>query len=155
VSEDALSTQQPTQSVAQLVELLRSELSELSQQDNALRKLARGLSLLLRTLPKSSVLGTPPPESIPLLVRTSGRSRRKVEANESIRRACRIALMETEEAATVDEIYSRIVHRESFHFDNIYQAAAAIRQSLNSMTEQGEILVVETHPCPRWKRTSA
>jgi hypothetical protein len=71
-----------------------------------------------------------------------------------MRRACRIALMETEEAATVDEIYSRIAHRESFHFDNVYQAAAAIRQTLNLMTERGEILVVETHPCPRWKRAS-
>jgi hypothetical protein len=136
------------------MELLRSELSDLTQQDNALRKLTRRLSLLLRTLPKSSGIGAPPPESIPSCGRLSGRSTRKIVANESMRRACRIALMESEEAATVDEIYSRITHRESFYFDNAYQAAAAIRQTLNLMTEQGEILVVETNSCPRWKRAS-
>jgi hypothetical protein len=98
-------------------------------------------------------VGTLLPESIPSPVRISDRSARKIAANERMRRACRIALMETEEAATVSEIYSRIAHRESFHFDNIYRAESALRQTLNLMTEQGEILVVDTNPCPRWKRT--
>jgi hypothetical protein len=65
VSEDALSSQQLSESVAQLIELLRNELSDLSQQDDALKKLTRGLSLLLRTLPKSSGVEAAPPESIP------------------------------------------------------------------------------------------
>lgn len=136
------------------MEILRGELSELAQQDDALRKLTCGLSLLLRTLPKDSGLGILLPESIPSSPRSSERSPRKFAANERMRRACRIALMETEEAASVDEIYSRIAQRGSFHFDNIYHPAAAIRQTLESMTEEGEVLVVDRHFCPRWKRTS-
>jgi hypothetical protein len=163
-----LLSQQSIQSVAQLTKLLQSELSDLSQQDDALRKLARGLGHLLRTLPKDGdggVLGTRVRESLTPLVQTPERSRRKVNnflafgskpsaTNSRIRRACRIALMEADEAGTVDEIYLRIVQRESFHFDNVHQAAAAIRRTLNLMTEQGEALVVDTDPCLRWKRTN-
>lgn len=147
--------QQPTQSIAQLTKLLQSELSDLSQQDDALRKLTRGLSLLLRTLSKDTggeVLGTRVRESLTPLVRTPEWSRRKI--TNRMRRACRIALLETDEAATVDEIYLRIAQRGSFHFDNVYQASAAIRQMLNLMTKQGEALVVDTNPRPRWKRSS-
>lgn len=160
--------QQPTQSVAQLTKLLQSELFDLSQQDEALRKLTRGLNLLLRTLPKDTgggISGTRVAESLATLVRTPEQSTPRISnfrvpsskpsaANKRMRRACRIALMETDEAATVDEIYLRIVQRESFHFDNVYQAAVAIRRTLNLMAEQGEALVADTNPRPRWKRTN-
>jgi hypothetical protein len=163
-----LPSQQSVQSVTQLTKLLQSELSDLSQQDEALRKLARGLNLLLRTLPKDTQEGTPGirmMESLIPLARTPEQSRPEINnfhllsakagaANKRMRRACRIALMETDEAATVDEIYLRIVQRGSFHFDNVYQAAAAIRQTLNLMTAQGEALVVDTNPGRRWKRTN-
>jgi hypothetical protein len=150
-----LPDQQPVESVAQLTKLLQSELFDLSQQDEALRKLARSLNLLLRTLSKETsgeISGTRVGDSLTPVVRTPEWSRRKI--TNRMRRACRIALMETDEAATVDEIYLRIAQRGSFHFDNVYQAAATIRQTLNLMTEQGEALVVGTNPRPRWKRTS-
>ncbi len=160
--------QQPTQSVDQLTKLLQNELYDLSQQDDALRRVARGLSHLLRTLPKDGsvgVLGTRVRESLTPLMQTPERSRREVNnfpargskmsaAKSRMRRACRIALLETDEPATVDEIYSRIAQRESFSFANAYQATAAIRQTLNLMTAQGEALIVDTNPRPRWKRVN-
>lgn len=155
-SEGALPSQQPAQSVAELAKLLQNELFDLSQQDEALRKLARGLALLLRALQKDAsgeILPTRMGESFIPLVRTPEWSRRKI--TNRMRRACRIALMERDEAATVDEIHLRIAQRGSFHFDNAYQAAAAIRQTLNLMTEQGEAQLVDTNLRPRWKRTNA
>jgi hypothetical protein len=161
-----LPSRQPTESVVQLTRLLQSELSDLSRQDDVLRKLTRGLSHLLKTLQKDTVggiLGPRETKSLTSCVQTPVPSMHKINSfpalasrsgatTKRVRRACRIALMETDEAVTVEEIYLRIAQRGSFHFDNVYQAAVTIRQTLHLMTQQGEALVVDTNPRPRWKR---
>jgi hypothetical protein len=59
-------------------------------------------------------------------------------------RACRIALMEADGAASVDEIRSRIVRRGSFVFSDSGFANMAIARTLNIMKDNGEIHVVKS-----------
>jgi hypothetical protein len=68
-------------------------------------------------------------------------------------RACRIALMEAEEAASLDEIRSRIDRRGSFVFSDFGSAEAAIAETLNSMRDNGEIRGVKSGDQSLWQRT--
>ena len=68
-------------------------------------------------------------------------------------RACRIALMEAEEAASLDEIRSRIDRRGSFVFSDSGFAAAAIAETLNIMRDNGEIRGVKSGDQSLWQRT--
>jgi hypothetical protein len=70
----------------------------------------------------------------------------------SLQRACRIALMEAETAASVDEICARIVRRGSFSFANMECASSALMPVLNAMAEDGEVRLLEGGPRPLWER---
>jgi hypothetical protein len=81
------------------------------------------------------------------------RSQHEVAA---LSRACRIALMEAESPASLDEIRSRIDRRGSFAFHNSEFANAAIMRTLNVMRDSGEARCVtscETSGLPSfWQR---
>jgi hypothetical protein len=68
----------------------------------------------------------------------------------ALRRACRIAVLETVEAVSNEEIYARIVRRGSFSFVNAGAAARAIAAELSSMAEQGELRRVDN--ATKWQR---
>lgn len=115
--------------VLDLTKLLDHELSHLSKQDEALRKLIHLFNLLLRESQEtakrqtSGVLTKPLNSPNPLIelpkntFSASVRSPKKISiSDQRLRRACRIALMETEEGASVAEICSRILRRGSFRF---------------------------------------
>jgi hypothetical protein len=74
----------------------------------------------------------------------------------ALSRACRIALMEAESPASLDEIRSRIDRRGSFAFHNSEFANAAIARTLNVMRDSGEARCVtscETSGLPSfWQR---
>jgi hypothetical protein len=74
----------------------------------------------------------------------------------ALSRACRIALMEAESPASLDEIRSRIDRRGSFAFHNSEFANAAITRTLNVMRDSGEARCVascETSGLPSfWQR---
>jgi hypothetical protein len=70
----------------------------------------------------------------------------------SLRRACRIALMEGEESASALEMHGRIAHRGSFLFVNSESAVSSIVRMLNSMTADGEVGCLEDSRGPRWYR---
>jgi hypothetical protein len=74
----------------------------------------------------------------------------------ALSRACRIALMEAESPACLDEIRSRIDRRGSFAFHNSEFANAAITRTLNVMRDSGEARCVtscETSGLPSfWQR---
>jgi hypothetical protein len=74
----------------------------------------------------------------------------------ALSRACRIALMEAESPASLDEIRSRIDRRGSFAFHNSEFAIAAITRTLNVMRDSGEARCVtscETSGLPSsWQR---
>ncbi len=72
-------------------------------------------------------------------------------AHPALKRACRIALLEGHAAASVTEIYSRIVRRGSFHFDSLQLAHLLVARTLNIMTAEGEISCFkDVTPC-RWQ----
>jgi|HubBroStandDraft_6_1064221.scaffolds.fasta_scaffold610745_2 hypothetical protein len=70
-------------------------------------------------------------------------------------RACRIALLETEGCASVDEILSRIVRRGSFLFSDSKCPQTEIHHALMLMAEKGEILLLDDGPELAWQRLSA
>jgi hypothetical protein len=67
---------------------------------------------------------------------TAGRTRSR---NPDLRRACRIALLETLDAISREEVYERIVRRGSFRFASGESAASSIVEELNAMTKHGEL----------------
>jgi hypothetical protein len=158
-------------SVVALTKLLQSELGRLSKQDEALRQLRRSFQLLLHELQKGSLHATKdltaePPRSarrqpVKVVVNENDRmTRTEIRGKPSIsgerlRRACRIAVMETDVAASAEDIRSRILRRGSFPFNNLQYAAVAIARTLDMMAEEGEVFSLDNGPYRRWKRTSS
>jgi hypothetical protein len=73
-------------------------------------------------------------------------------AHPALRRACRIALLEGQAAASVKEIYSRIARRGSFPFDSPRLALPLVAWALDIMTEEGEIRCFKNVTPWRWQR---
>lgn len=72
----------------------------------------------------------------------------------SLTRACRIALMEAEGAASLFEIRRRILRRGSFFFADSTSADAAIVRALRAMDDSGEVRRVGDGSQSRWERTA-
>jgi hypothetical protein len=75
--------------------------------------------------------------------------------NRDLRRACRIALLETVDAVSYEDIYTRIVRRGSFFLGSAASALPAIVQELNAMAEAGEVHCVQVSGERRWQRISS
>src|ERR1700723_2166651 len=158
-------------SVVALTKLLRNELGRLSEQDEALRQLRRSFQLLLHELQEggrqaTKDLSAEPPRSAGrkpvkgMVNEKDGMTRTKIRRKASIsgarlRRACRIAVMETDEAASAEDILPRILRRGSFPFKNPEYAAVAIARTLDIMAKEGEVFSLDNGPHRRWKRTSS
>jgi hypothetical protein len=67
-------------------------------------------------------------------------------------RACRIALMEAGNPASLDEIRSRILRRGSFAFPDSDSVAATMTRTLNVMADSGEVCCVTGGPQSLWQR---
>jgi|ERR1700735_797118 len=167
----SLPSESAPSSVASLTKLLRSELGRLSEQDAALRQLRRSFQLLLHELKQggrhaTKDLGAEPPRSArrqPVqevvnqndrMTKTALRGRASI-SGERLRRACRIAVMETDEAVSPEDIRSRILRRGSFPFTNLEYADVAIARTLDMMAEAGEVFSLNNGPDRRWKRISS
>ena len=168
IGMDSLPSGSAPSSVVALTKLLRSELGRLSKQDEALRQLRRSFQLLLHELQPggrqaTSDLGAEPPRSArrqPVkevvnqndrMAKTELRGKASM-SGERLRRACRIAVMETDQAASAEDIRSRILRRGSFPFTNLEYAAVAIARTLDIMAEAGEVFSLDNGPDRRWKR---
>jgi hypothetical protein len=165
----ALPSEPVPSSVVALTKLLQSELGRLSREDEALRQLRRSFHLLLHELQEegrhaTKDLSTEPPMSagrqpVKRLVNendrmTKTRHRGKASiSGERLRRACRIAVMETDQAASAEDIRSRILRRGSFPFKNLEYAAVAIVQTMDMMAEEGEVFSLDDGPHRHWRRT--
>jgi hypothetical protein len=157
-------------SVVALTKLLRSELGRLSKQDEALRQLRRSFQLLLHELQggrqATKDLSAEPPRSArrqPVkgvvnqndrMTKTEIRGKASI-SGERLRRACRIAVMETDEEASAEDVRLRILRRGSFPFTNLEYAAVAIARTLDMMAKEGEVFSLDDGPNRRWKRTSS
>jgi hypothetical protein len=72
--------------------------------------------------------------------------------NRGLRRACRIALLETNDAISDAEIYARIVRRGSYSFPCADSAARAIAEELHAMLVLGELRRVGNLATQAWQR---
>lgn len=73
--------------------------------------------------------------------------------NPELRRACRIALLETNDAISDSEIYARIVRRGSYSFPCAESAARAVAEELHAMLVLGELRRVGNLATQAWQRT--
>jgi hypothetical protein len=69
-----------------------------------------------------------------------------------LRRACRIALLETANAVSDGELLARITRRGSFCFADTDAALRAIDQELTAMAEQGEVQPIHSSSQRLWQR---
>jgi hypothetical protein len=74
--------------------------------------------------------------------------------NPDLRRACRIALLETANAVSENELLARITRRGSFCFANTDLALRAIHHELTAMAEQEEVQAINSSPQRLWQRIS-
>jgi hypothetical protein len=84
--------------------------------------------------------------------RLAGQSKHELAV---LSRACRIALMEAGNPASLDEIRSRIDRRGSFAFPDSESARAAMTRTLNIMQDSGEVRCVTSAPQLLWQRISS
>ena len=91
------------------------------------------------------------------ICRTSAIQQRRIHDNHNadLRRACRIALLETANAISDTELLERIIRRESFRFADPDSAVLAIDQELAAMAEQGEVQAINTSSQRLWQRISS
>jgi len=85
---------------------------------------------------------------------TSRRRRTARTENTELRRACRIALMETDNSVSNEEVHARIVRRGSFFFADAESPAFMIAEQLSAMAEDGEICRVTEKSKSLWQRLS-
>jgi hypothetical protein len=150
------STEPRSEPAIELAVLLRNELSALLQEDVALASLIRSFKDALRKLNRSSrQLSTNSFSGTSLAdekfeKQTKPRYSRD-DSSYALRRACRIALMESDEAATAQEICARILRRGSYAFESGDNAFTVIEQTLSAMQKEGEALATNSLP-RQWKR---
>ena len=70
----------------------------------------------------------------------------------ALRRACRIALLEACDGLSEDEIFIRIIRRESYSFSDQYSARTAIANELNAMSVACEAERVKCSSGAKWRR---
>lgn len=156
-------------SVSALVTQLHTELLTLATRNEELRGRIRNLRRVMRRLQEMAgttefecACGAPHPWPADHAIaspsaghRESGSGRKSNRASVSLQRACRIALMETASAASVDEIYARIVRRGSFSFVSPKSASPALTRVLWVMARDGEVRAFKSGQCCRWQRTAS
>ena len=161
-------------SVSAVVELVQAELDSLLARREEIRKRIQNLHQVIYGLQQFARLDTndlrsesPKPASrrrtnpatggIAVDQHATGELRSCVRGNTkyahlALRRACRIALLESQAAASVKEICSRIMRRGSFPFDSLRLAHPLVAWALNIMTEEGEIRCFKNVTPWRWQR---
>lgn len=89
--------------------------------------------------------------------RMSATQKRRIHnhQNPDLRRACRIALLETANAVSEGELLARINRRGSFCFADTDLALRAISQELTAMAEQGEVQAINSSSQRLWQRISS
>ena len=87
------------------------------------------------------------------------RARRRSPANpkskrprrSELERACRIALMEANQPASVEAIYDRIERRGSITFAGYKRPFRAIALAMNALVKQGEASLLQESGSRRWR----
>jgi hypothetical protein len=82
---------------------------------------------------------------------SSVEARRPRAGNGKLRRACRIALMETDGAQSSSQIYDRIQKRGSACFEEYRDPMGSLVDELESMVRKGEVLCSHAEQGNLWK----
>jgi hypothetical protein len=153
------------ESLSEVTKLVQTELQGLLERRIAIRRRTRSLQQVLRGL-QQGVGGDSLYDlstEVPLAKtpcaseRQAGRNvvrPRRPPSNDacvSLRRACRIALLEAGGEASPQQIYSYIARRGSFSFANLEYAGGTIVQMLHIMAKDGETRTLDGAPCSRWQ----
>jgi hypothetical protein len=69
----------------------------------------------------------------------------------ALRRACRIALMETDEAECCTQILQRITRRQSVSFRSYSDSVPEVTAELNRMVAEGEAITLRTGDAQQWQ----
>jgi hypothetical protein len=147
------------ETVHEIVQRAASKLSALQARRTHLRKRIQALLHISRTLANEAVTSRPTEsKGSPSGMNRSDRA--PLERNASVprrsgssalRRACRIALMETDHAESVEQILERIRKRNSVSLRDANEPSAAIVSELNRMLVDGEASRYLEHGMERWQ----
>jgi hypothetical protein len=137
----------------------RKQLSwQISKINNALRALSSVLDLQLLPEPvpeeifaEHSALSEPDKNGNALL-ESSRKNNQPLVSRTQLKRACRIALMETEGPASLREIAERILRRGSCDLSESKNTAAVLNSALTSLALEGEAQLIRKGNCSYWQR---
>ena len=150
-------------SVSEVMKLVHEELDGLLTQQEMINRRIRNLHHVvngLRQFGQQPVLGNSADQQFATgeLKQQRGRSLPALSLDRSslefvsLKRACRIALMEATNPASLEEIYLRIVRRGAFALAGLESAHAGIARALNVMTGDGEVCCLKRGGCTHWQR---
>jgi hypothetical protein len=136
-------------SVATVLQLVTVELQQLLVRRDEVTKRIRSLHTAVNALEEFAAHTRSSTAAIPLgtmkekpslpEMSTPNSTESMNDASPRLRRACRIALLETDKPLSEQEIYARIIRRGSFSFVNADSAFPAILRELTGMAEVGEV----------------
>jgi hypothetical protein len=135
--------------------LLLLRCSELSREITELRRLVKGLEKNSDSDGVQKILGQKRDSAPVSRLRRHRRNsvttdRRTGPVRSELARACRIALMETDEAAAVETIYDRIQRRGSFSFAGYKRPFRAIMLAMSAMVRRDEASILSEAGHRRW-----
>ncbi len=153
IIDSMLSDQQSVSVSAPVLEVLKAasvELRELRDRQMQLTKRIRTVRSTMTALQNLRQVRQNPAD--PLERQLMKRMAEGNEPDQELRRACRIAMLESPEGLTKEEVLARIVRRGSYHFANVASAKTVIRKELNAMVEEGELECEACESGWKWKR---
>ena len=134
-----------------LIAQLESEMRGMLMKEKELQARVRGVRRVLRGVKQMAnnkcVPASNSPDSFPgdiaatspvpkgLTLQPRQLSKRRIR----LQRACRIALLEVDASANLEEIYARIVARESFSFAKVEDPLRILEKEFEAMARHGEI----------------
>jgi hypothetical protein len=137
----------------------RKQLSwQISKISNALRALSSVLDLQLLPEPVHDEIFAEPSalnerdKDDNALLKSSRKNNQPLVSRTQLKRACRIALMETEGPASLREIAERIIRRGSCDLGGCKNPAAILNSALTSLALEGEAQLIRKGNCSYWQR---
>jgi hypothetical protein len=147
------------ETVHEIVQRAASKLSALQARRAHLRKRIQALLHISRTLAHDAV--APRPDELKRSLSSIDSHRRAplekigptppTSGSTVLRRACRIALMETDDAECVQQVLERIRKRNSVSLQDAAEPADAIVMELNRMVREGEASRYSEHGVEHWQ----
>jgi hypothetical protein len=142
--------------IRDLVRRAEAKLAELESRKQYLRRRLQALRFLAThatTRPAERQENLPPgPPSSEHAIERAASDQDSPKGAPRLRRACRIALMESDEPQTTEQIYQRICKRGSLSFQSSTDPLHVLAAELELMAKESEITCSGLHGEKRWQR---